>query len=62
MRSLFATPKNFNGVVKDKMQCTLCNETFEQIEIDFGEVLKMDDEYWHAECYSEYFEVSLQKV
>lgn len=36
-------------------QCTLCNEAFEQIEIEFGEIIEVDEEFWHAECYAEYF-------
>lgn len=38
------------------MQCYLCNEAFEQVDIEFGEIIQIEDEYWHAECYSEYFE------
>lgn len=44
------------------MNCALCNESFEQVEIEFGEVLKVEDEYWHTDCYAEYFEDSLEKV
>jgi len=36
-------------------QCTLCNEAFEQIEMELGEIVEVDEEYWHAECYAEYF-------
>ena len=42
------------------MQCRLCNESFEQVELDFGEVVQIDDEYWHAACYAEYFDESLE--
>lgn len=42
------------------MQCRLCNESFEQVELDFGEVIQIDDEYWHADCYAEYFDESLE--
>lgn len=42
------------------MQCKLCNESFEQVELDFGEVIHIDDEYWHADCYAEYFDEALE--
>lgn len=38
------------------MRCKLCNEAFEQVELEFGEVYRVDDEYWHAACYAEYFD------
>lgn len=44
------------------MLCALCNEAFEQVEIEFGEVVKVEDEYWHAVCYAEYFEETLETV
>lgn len=44
------------------MQCTLCNESFAPVEIEFGEVYKVDKEYWHADCYAEYFDESLEPV
>ena len=37
------------------MRCTLCNEAIDSIQLDFEEVIKVDDEYWHTECYAEYF-------
>ena len=42
--------------------CTLCNEAFEQVEIEFGEVIEVDEEYWHQECYAEYFGETLETV
>jgi len=42
------------------MQCRLCNESFEQVDIDFGEVVRLGDEYWHVECYAEYFDEALE--
>ena len=45
---------------ENAMQCRLCNESFEQVELDFGEVIQIDDEYWHADCYAEYFDESLE--
>ncbi len=35
--------------------CTLCNEPFEQIEIELEEIVEVDEEFWHSECYAEYF-------
>jgi hypothetical protein len=23
--------------------------------MEFGEILEVDEEYWHAECYAEYY-------
>lgn len=36
-------------------QCTLCNEYIEEVELEFGDALEIDGEYWHGECYAEYF-------
>lgn len=44
------------------MLCSLCNESFEQAEIELGEVITIDDEHWHAECYAEYFDETLENV
>lgn len=44
------------------MNCWLCNEPIEDIEIQFGEIEVIDGEYWHAECFEEYFEDALNKV
>ena len=35
--------------------CALCNESFEPIAFELGEVVQIEDEYWHVECYTEYF-------
>ncbi len=40
------------------MQCTLCNEHIDEVELQFGEAIKIDEECWHAECYAEYFDVA----
>ncbi|MFA6242079.1 MAG: hypothetical protein WC655_14185 [Candidatus Hydrogenedentales bacterium] len=42
--------------------CALCNEAIEPVQIQFGEVKKLAGEYWHLECYAEYFEVALEEV
>jgi hypothetical protein len=40
------------------VHCTLCNEHIEEMELEFEEAFKIEDEYWHAECFAEYFEES----
>lgn len=35
--------------------CALCNEDIEDIEFESGEAIELDDEFWHVECYTEYF-------
>jgi hypothetical protein len=44
------------------MRCTLCNEHIEQVDFDFKEVVELDGEYWHADCYAEYFDEALEAV
>lgn len=44
------------------MQCRLCNEHIEDVELHFGEVVEFDGEYWHAECYAEYFDEVAEPV
>ena len=39
--------------------------TFQRIkicfdEIEFGDAYQLDDEFWHAECYAEYFDEVLE--
>lgn len=38
------------------MHCTLCNEWIEQTELEFGDAFVVDEEYWHKECFQEYFD------
>lgn len=42
------------------MRCSLCNEHIEEVELQFGEVVRLGSEYWHAECYAEYFDEVLE--
>ena len=36
--------------------CTLCNETINPVEFEFDDAVELDNgEFWHAECYTEYF-------
>lgn len=44
------------------MQCTLCNEPIEYVELEFDDAYKIEDEYWHAECYAEYFDLVLEEI
>ncbi len=44
------------------MQCTLCNEYIEESQIEFGEAYKVQGEFWHAECFAEYFDEALEEV
>ncbi len=44
------------------MRCTLCNEPFEDIEIEMNEIHEIEGEYWHTECYAEYFGETLEEV
>ena len=60
MRGSAGTAKTHRRGGGNAMQCRLCNESFEQVELDFGGVIQIDDEYWHAACYAEYFDESLE--
>ena len=39
------------------MKCALCNEPVDQYDLDIGEVLVLDEDCWHVECFEEYTEV-----
>lgn len=36
-------------------RCRLCNEHITEIEFDFEDAFQVEDEFWHAECFAEYF-------
>lgn len=40
--------------------CAFCNEAIEDIDIQFGDVEVINGEYWHPECFAEYFDESLE--
>lgn len=42
------------------MQCRLCNEHIDEVELEFDEIIQIEDEYWHADCYAEYFEEGVE--
>ena len=44
------------------MRCTLCNEHIEEVDFQFGDVVQLEEEYWHADCYVEYFGDVLEEV
>ncbi len=44
------------------MQCTLCNEHIDDIEFELDDAFEVEGEYWHAECYAEYFGEVLEAV
>ncbi len=44
------------------MQCALCNEYIDDNEFVFDEAFEIDGEYWHAECYAEYFGEELEEA
>lgn len=46
------TIKEVNSVMQ---QCTLCNEHIEEFQFELGEAVEVDGEYWHADCFAEYF-------
>lgn len=44
------------------MQCALCNEYIDDNEFLFDEAFEIDGEYWHAECYAEYYGEELEEA
>lgn len=46
--------------VTETMQCTLCNEYIEDVDLQFGDAIEVEGEYWHAECFAEYFDEVLE--
>jgi hypothetical protein len=37
------------------MRCRLCNEHIEDVDMDYGDIVEISGEYWHPECFAEYF-------
>lgn len=48
--------------MRGKAICALCNERIEPIDIQFGDVKIVNGEYWHLDCYAEYFEEVLEEA
>ncbi len=44
------------------MRCALCNELIEETQLEFEEAYKIEDEYWHSDCFAEYFGEVLEEV
>ncbi len=44
------------------MQCIVCNEDIHKTEVEFGDVVVIEEEYWHRECYAEYFGEEYEEV
>lgn len=42
--------------------CALCNEPIEPFQFELGEIKLVAGEFWHLECFAEYFEVALEEV
>ncbi len=42
--------------------CALCNERIEPVDIQFGDVKIINGEYWHLDCYAEYFDEVLEEA
>ncbi len=42
--------------------CALCNEAIETVDVQFGQVRVVAGEYWHLDCYAEYFELALEEA
>lgn len=44
------------------MRCALCNEYIDDNEFLFDDAFEIDGEYWHAECYAEYYGEELEEA
>jgi hypothetical protein len=44
------------------MRCALCNEYIEPIELELGDAKIVDGEYWHTDCYAEYYDEELAEA
>ncbi|HOJ33737.1 MAG TPA: hypothetical protein PKY35_10305 [Candidatus Hydrogenedentes bacterium] len=42
--------------------CAFCNEVIEPVDIQFGDVRIVNGEYWHLDCYAEYFDEVLEEA
>lgn len=43
-------------------KCTLCNEDIDETAVEIDEIVEIEGEMWHAECYAEYFDAELEAV
>ena len=44
------------------MKCALCNEHIDDNEFLFNEAFEIEGEYWHADCYAEYYGEELEQA
>lgn len=44
------------------MKCALCNEQIEASQVQLGEAKRAHGEWWHLDCYAEYFEEVLEEA
>ena len=44
------------------MICALCNELIEESELEFDGACVVDGEYWHEDCFAEYFDAIPEEV
>ena len=43
--------------------CQFCNEPIDHEDIYYtGGVIQIEESYWHADCYAEYFGLSLDEA
>ena len=40
------------------MHCAFCNENIEREDMELGEVVCIEGNYWHSDCFTEYFGIS----
>jgi hypothetical protein len=38
-----------------EVRCIMCNEDIEEVDMQYGDVVEVNGEYWHPECFAEYF-------
>ncbi len=55
VRGLYRKTNMHEKEVNCSMQCQLCNEHIEDVEFQFEDAFEIDGEFWHSECYAEYF-------
>jgi len=44
------------------MQCSFCNEPIEREDMEMGEVVCVEGNYWHHDCFIEYFGVTPEEA
>lgn len=50
-------PNHNERTVIEMKCCALCNEAIDPVEFEGGEAVELDNgEFWHVECYTEYYD------